>query len=116
MPRRLVCPVLFVSLFFTAAFSRASSFEPDPASVEREGPAYRYPQAGWIVVHVEGDPHERGVQQGKLLWREIQDYIKCFAVQQSSKSPGEAWRLMRTMSDALFLRRFDPELLEEMKG
>src|SRR5260221_13721341 len=110
MPRRLVCPVLFVSLFFTAAFSRASSFEPDPASVQREGPAYRYPQSGWIVLHIEGEPYERGVQHGKLMWREIEGYVKAYAATQSNKSPAEAWKVMRTMVDALFVRRFDPEL------
>ena len=37
------------------------AFTPDPSSVERYGPAYRYPQAGWIVLHIEGEPYERGV-------------------------------------------------------
>src|SRR5580698_9475222 len=79
---------------------RANDFSPDPLSVQREGPAYRYPQAGWIVLHVEGEPYERGVQQGKLLWREIQDYVKCSAALQSSTAPAESWPLMRTMADA----------------
>ena len=35
-------------------------FQPDPKSVQRYGPAYRYPQAGWIVLHIEGAPYERG--------------------------------------------------------
>ena len=35
-----------------------ADFVPDPASVQREGPAYRYPQSGWIVVHVEGQPYD----------------------------------------------------------
>jgi hypothetical protein len=107
--------VLFISIFLTAIAS-AAEFAPDPATVQRDGPAYRYPQAGWIVLHVEGKPYERGRQQGKLMWREIQGYVKCFAAQQSSRSPSEGWALTRTMTDALFVRRFDPELLEEMKG
>jgi hypothetical protein len=106
---------LFVGLLL-APVAGAGEFVPDPATVQREGPAYRYPQAGWIVLHVEGEPYERGRQQGKLLWREIQKYIECFAMQQSSKSPEDAWKVMRTMADAMFLRRFDAELLQEMKG
>jgi hypothetical protein len=97
-------------------FAAATTYAPDPASVQREGPAYRYPQAGWIVVHVEGKPYERGRQQGKLLAKEIENYVKCMAVHYSSKSPSEGWALLRTMSNAMFTRRFDPELLEEMKG
>ncbi len=111
---RAAAAVLVIAILATV--SRAGDFKPDPASVQREGKAYRYPQAGWIVVHVEGEPYERGVQQGKLLWREIQAYINCFALQESGKSPSDGWAALRTMSDALFVRRFDPELLEEMKG
>ncbi len=115
MRRCAILSLLFISSFLTPIVT-ASDFTPDPATVQREGPAYRYPQAGWIVLHVEGEPYERGRQQGKLLWREIQDYVKCSAALQSSTAPAESWPLMRTMADAMFLRRFDPELLEEMKG
>ena len=110
----VVCLLSFSAFFVPAAI--AGDFVPDPATVQRDGPAYRYPQAGWIVLHVEGEPYERGEQQGTLLWREIQNYIKCFAMQKSSSAPEEAWRVMRTMTDALFVRHFDPELLQEMKG
>ena len=36
----------------------------DPNTVQRHGKGYRYNQAGWIVVHIEGEPYERGVQHG----------------------------------------------------
>jgi len=111
---RYAIACLLVGWFGQGAF--AADFAPDPAAVQRDGPAYRYPQAGWIVVHVEGEPYERGHQQGTLLWREIQGYINCYANQQSGKSPEDAWVLLRTMANALFVRRFDPELVEEMKG
>jgi hypothetical protein len=92
------------------------AFVPDPASVVREGPGWRYPQAGWIVVHIEGSPYERGYQHGRLLAREIVDYIQAIAAQRSAKAPKEAWHDLRMFCDALFLRRYDTEYLEEMKG
>ncbi len=91
-------------------------FRPDPASVQRYGPAYRYPQAGWIVLHIEGQPYERGYQHGRLLSSEILAYLRCFAALQSPKAPSEGWKHTRTLTNALFLRRFDKEYLEEMKG
>src|SRR5215471_15912236 len=91
-------------------------FQPDPKSVERYGPAYRYPQAGWIVLHIEGEPYERGYQHGKLLAPEIAAHIRCFAAVQSSKAPADAWRHTRTLVNSLFVRRYHPEYLEEMKG
>src|SRR5579871_572369 len=52
-------------------------FKPDPLSVKRSGAGYRYPQAGWIVLHIEGEPYERGYQHGQLLAPEIAGYLKC---------------------------------------
>ena len=92
------------------------AFTPDPASIQRCGSAYRFPQAGWIYLHIEGEPYERGYQYGKLLSPEIADYIKALATYRSPKAPTEAWRDMRLLCNVLFLRRYDPEYLEEMKG
>ena len=92
------------------------TYTPDPASVQWCGPAYRYPQQGWIVVHIEGKPYERGYQYGTLLAKEIVGFIDATGLSQSPKAPSDGWRSMRTLTDALFLRRYDAELLEEMKG
>src|SRR5262245_61500150 len=62
---------VFALLVGAAAWAQA----PDPATVVREGAGYKYPQAGWWVVHVEGAPYERGVQHGKLLAEEIAGYL-----------------------------------------
>ena len=78
------------------------------------GLAVRRP--GWHVVHVEGLAYDRGFQHGKLLAAEIVDYIESLAAIKSHKSPHEAWRDVRMLANALFLRRFDAEYLEEMKG
>src|SRR5437868_5018922 len=91
-------------------------YAPDPLSVQRYGPAYRYPQSGWIVLHIEGKPYERGFQHGHLLAAEIAGCVHTFAREQGAHSPTEAWHITRTLVNAVFLRRFDPEYLEEMKG
>ncbi len=91
-------------------------FQPDACSVQRFGPAYRYPQAGWIVLHIEGEPYERGFQHGKLLSKEIGEYLHCMALCRSSKAPAEAWHTLRTLVNATLLRRFEKEYLEEMQG
>jgi hypothetical protein len=93
-----------------------ADFVPDPASVQRLGPGYRYPQSGWIVLHIEGEPYERGYQHGKLMSSEIADYIKTLATARSPKAPADAWRDVRLLVNSLFLRRYEREYLEEMKG
>ncbi len=96
--------------------SRNSDFTPDPAAVQRFANAWKYPQAGWLVLHVEGSPYQRGLQHGHLLAREIVDYIKTMARIRSHKDPEAAWKSLRLLTDTAFLRRYDVECLEEMKG
>lgn len=110
----LAYATLFIGFSATPAAER--DFQPDPASVQRYGKGYRYPQAGWVVLHIEGEPYERGVQHGRLLAPEIAGHVRCFAAMQGAKAPAEAWKLTRTLCNALFQRRYHREYLEEMKG
>ena len=56
------------------------------------GAGYRYPQAGWIVLHIEGEPYERGYQHGRLMAPEIARFVEALAAYRSPKAPGDAWR------------------------
>jgi hypothetical protein len=119
LPRRV--PVVFALLLVSPALAKESAappreFVPVPASVKRYGPAYRYPQDGWVVLHIEGAPYERGYQHGKLMSAEIADHVNTLATARSPKAPENGWRDQRLLVNALFLRRYDKEYLEEMKG
>lgn len=85
-------------------------------TVQWSGKAFRYEDNGWIVVHLEGDPYTRGHQYGELLAADIARFLDKLAHEQNAKDPEGAWKQLRTMADALFLRKFEPEFLEEMKG
>ncbi len=80
------------------------------------GPAFRYTDRGWTFVHIEGAPFDRGYQYGSLLSKEIVAYMDKLAIRANGDNPAAGWWTMRTMADALMLRRYDPEYLEEMKG
>ena len=96
--------------------SAADDFSPDPLSVRREGPGYRYPQNGWAVLHIEGEPYDRGYQHGTLMAKEIERYIAALSEHRATKNPTEYWDLYRELVGGLYLHRFDREYLEEMKG
>jgi hypothetical protein len=113
---RHVLPVLALLIASPLLAAAPREFVPDPASVKRFGPAYRYPQAGWVVLHIEGEPYARGYQHGQLMSAEIADHINTLATARSPKAPSEGWRDQRLLINALFLRRYDQEFLEEMKG
>jgi hypothetical protein len=99
-----------------ASTPQPTAFRADPRTVQRFGAGYRYTQAGWIVLHIEGEPYERGVQHGRLLAPEIAAHVRCYATELSSKAPAQGWKLARTLVSALFLRGYAKEYLEEMKG
>jgi hypothetical protein len=89
---------------------------PSPTAVTTYGPAYRYPVGGWIYVHIEGKPYERGYQHGHLMAKEIPQYMERCAAELDPKNKNKSWNLARTTATALFLHGFDREILEEMKG
>ena len=89
---------------------------PSRDAVQTFGPAYRYPDAGWTYLHIEGKPYERGYQHGHLMAREIPEYLERCAADLGHKSDASGWNQLRTTAGALFLRGFDREILEEMRG
>ena len=89
---------------------------PAREAVQTFGPAYRYPAAGWIYLHIEGKPYDRGYQHGYLMAREIPEYLERCAFELGGKPDDQSWSEYRTSANALFLRGFDREILEEMRG
>jgi len=104
--------------FAGVSLDEVSSADAWPAreAVQTFGPAYRYPAAGWIYLHIEGKPYDRGYQHGYLMAREIPEYLERCAFELAGKADSETWDQLRTTADALFLRGFDREILEEMRG
>ena len=85
-------------------------------TVRWSGPAFRYEDKGWIFVHIEGKPYQRGYQYGYLVADEIKTFIEKLAVSSNASDPAAAWRQSRFGTDAMFLRKYDEEYLTEMKG
>jgi hypothetical protein len=80
------------------------------------GPAFRYTDKGWTFIHIEGEPYQRGYQYGFLLAKEISAYIEKVGTRYLPDNPRQAWNERRTLTDALFLRKYDEEYLLEMRG
>src|ERR1700680_3879563 len=86
--RILLLHLALLALPATAyADSSGEDYRPDPAAVQRYGPAYRFPQAGWTVLHIEGEPYERGYQHGRLMAPEIARYIPELATYRTIRAP-----------------------------
>jgi hypothetical protein len=85
-------------------------------TVRWSGTGFRYHDRGWIVVHIEGSPYERGYQLGELVADEIAEYIRKLGVLADEDDPEAGWKRLRFECDTLFLRSYDEEYLREMKG
>ncbi|HOB65878.1 C45 family autoproteolytic acyltransferase/hydolase [Ottowia sp.] len=95
-------------------------FTPDPATVQRwQTGAYsgwRYPQAGWTVLHIEGPPRDRGLQHGHLMATEIAAHIRALSEFWGPQAPAAAWAQNRRVAQRLFGQGFPPEQMQEMRG
>lgn len=80
------------------------------------GPAYRYDDKGWIFVHIEGKPYQRGYQYGYLLADEIVSYMKKLAYQTNHDNPENGWMQLKRITQAFMLDKYEEEYLTEMKG
>lgn len=85
-------------------------------TVKWYGDSYRFEDKGWIFVHIEGEPYKRGTDYGYLLASEIRDFITKLGTGKNNSNPQAGWNEIRFAADALMLRRYDTEYLEEMKG
>jgi hypothetical protein len=84
--------------------------------IEWYKPAFRFEEKGWIFIHIEGDPYNRGFQYGYLTANDIKTFINKLAINVNRAEPTLGWRNLRSQADMIFLRKYEPEYLTEMKG
>jgi Phospholipase B len=113
MKRRFCIPLLALALA-----GAASASAPSPLSTQQQawlGHAERHGKHGWIYLHIEGAPRERGFQYGYLLAREIAEWLR---VQHRlwEYGSGMDWSWLEAHSAALIEPKVDPENLAEIDG
>jgi hypothetical protein len=77
--------------------------------------AYRYDKNGWIFLHIEGGPFERGFQRGYLTANEIDEFLKAVAYIQEFETAKELDFFVEAAS-RVFKNKVSEEYIEEMKG
>jgi hypothetical protein len=76
---------------------------------------YRHDANGWIFLHTEGTPFERGFQRGYLTANEIDDFLRTLAYTQEFETGQKLDYFVRT-SSRLFRGKIPAEYAEEMRG
>jgi hypothetical protein len=85
------------------------------AGKKTSGPGYRFDHNGWVYIHIQGKPYERGFQHGLLAAPELGrifrslEYLTYF-------NTGKKWAFFADAAKTLWAKKIDPEFLDEIKG
>ena len=77
--------------------------------------ANRHEKAGWVYVHIEGTPRERGFQHGYLLAKEIAECLRVARADWKHQSSME-WSWLITNTKGFIGPGIDPENRAELQG
>ena len=76
---------------------------------------YRFDQNGWIYIHIEGDPYQRGYQHGYLAAPEIKEIMRSLDYL-AYWNTGKDWNFFVDAGEQTLAPHVDQEYLDEMKG
>lgn len=77
--------------------------------------ANRHEKSGWIYLHIEGSPEERGFQHGFLLAKEIKEALRQMNAVWHYQTALD-WQWLVDRSAKMFNARIDAENMKEMDG
>ena len=83
--------------------------------IKKYGKGFRFEKNGWIYVHIEGKPYERGFQHGYLVAGELKEIMRTikFIVYWNT---GKKWEFFKKAAEEMYSRKIEGEFLEEIKG
>ena len=76
---------------------------------------HRYDKNGWIYLHIEGGPFERGFQRGYLTANEIEEFLRTLAYTQEFETAKKLDFFVEAASRQ-FKNKIPKEYVEEMRG
>ncbi|MCX6670116.1 MAG: C45 family autoproteolytic acyltransferase/hydrolase [Methanothrix sp.] len=86
-----------------------------PGALTNFGKGYRFDKNGWIYIHIEGAPYERGYQHGYLVAPEIKEILRSLNYL-AYWNTGKDWKFFVDAGEKMFTPRIEQEYLEEIKG
>jgi hypothetical protein len=110
----LRCPLSCLStLILLALTAHAAALSSDQQQWLSKG--HRFERHGWIYLHVEGEPRERGFQHGYLLAPEIADGLRTTRISWEYDS-AMPWSWLVGRAAVMFTPRLDAETKAELDG
>lgn len=77
--------------------------------------SYSYHKNGWVFLHIEGDPYERGFQHGYRMAKELSNIFKTLNFI-TVMNTGKEFKFFMDVANKMFMHRIEKEFLEEIQG
>lgn len=137
MNRKIVLSVVLILLLIPSTFTNIVEGSPNDNNsstvVNFYDKGFRYNIQGWVYIHIEGEPYERGYQYGYLAPDEIVDaihrwsnfapsidfmkiYIKKSQPNNYDELAKQWWKICRKSAMNIFLKEVPEEYVQEMRG
>lgn len=85
------------------------------SQIVRYESGYRFDENGWIYLHIEGEPYERGFQHGYLVAPELSEILRSLKYL-TYWDTGMEWEYFVEAAERQFVSWIDEEFLDEIKG
>ena len=112
--RILTCCIVILSTGCLTS-CRTTAVSTDRQEQDWLAKGYRHDENGWIFLHIEGEPFERGFQRGYLTANEIDEFLRTLAYTEEFQSSRNLDYFVRAAS-RLFKGKIPAEYVEEMRG
>src|SRR5450830_1804500 len=104
--------ILLCSLLFWAIGLQSQNGVVQPGFLKK---ANRHEKNGWIYLHIEGSPRERGYQHGWLMAPEIKENLRLLRARWEYQTALD-WSWYVQKAGEVLATKVDPENLEELDG
>ncbi|KYK29805.1 hypothetical protein AYK20_00280 [Thermoplasmatales archaeon SG8-52-1] len=122
----IVIGIILFPIFIPNTVAEEINHKSDIITSGKYGKGYRYNIQGWVYIHIEGEPYERGYQYGYLASNEINDIfqrwinfeyqrVKIFKLSKF-RNPEKLWDFFRLKANKSFSKYIPDEYIEEIKG
>lgn len=110
MRRFMIFMAMFAALALAAAGGAAAS-----EKLTKYDKGWRFDKNGWVYIHIEGKPYDRGFQHGYLAAPEIGKALRSLEYL-TYQQTGKKWEFFVGAAAKLWANRIGKEYLEEIKG
>jgi len=129
----IIIGIMLFPIFIPIRITANDNYKPMVLTSGQYGKGYRYNIQGWVYIHIEGEPYERGYQYGYLASAEIMDMmqrwinyeykvgkigniLRLISISSIFRNSEKMWDFFKTRAKNSYLKYVPEEYKEELRG